>query len=74
MIARTSCKYISQSPNRIKVLSRSGIKREGHIKSVYRCYYDRNWVLMSVSGARKDLKSSQLHRKESLERSYLDWD
>ena len=43
--------YILQSPNRVKVLSRSGIKREGHIKSVYRSYHERNWVLMSLSGA-----------------------
>ena len=30
--------------------------------------------LMSISGVWKDLKSSQLDHKKSLERSYLDWD
>ena len=57
--------YILQSPNRVKVLSRSGIKREGHIKSVYRSHYERNWVLMGVSGALKELKTSQLDHEKS---------
>ena len=63
--ARTSRICTLQSPNRVKVLSRSGIKHEGHITSVYRSHYERNWVLMSVSRALKELKTSQLDHGKS---------
>ena len=53
-----SCKYIPQSPNRVMVLSGSGINRVGHIKSAYRAHWGRNWILISVSGALKDRKTS----------------
>ena len=56
---RTSCTYIPQSPNRVKVLARAGIEHEDHIESVYRSHYGRNF-LMCVSGAWKDLETSQL--------------
>ena len=56
------------SPYRVKVLLRTGIKREGDIESVYRSHYGRNWALVSPSGARKDFKTSQLDHKKSREK------
>ena len=70
--ACTWYKYIPQSPKHVKVLSKSGIKHDGHIKSIYRSYYDYNWVLMSVFGTWKDLKTLKLDHKKSWERSYVD--
>ena len=58
---------VGRSLIELKVFTSTGIEHEGHIKSVFMSHFDRNLILMGVSGAWKDLETSQL-------RSYVDRD